>query len=175
MHGFLLAEIRKQANYAGLRVNLVGHMESARCPVQVDIGYGDAVTPAPEQADYPVMLGDMPAPKLRIYPRYTVVAEKYEAIVSLGMANTRLKDYFDLWVIFNSVALDPAVLSEAIDATFTRRNTPKPQAIPVGLTPEFGQDPQKIKQWQAFIKKNQLNASDLGAVVEFLKVNLLRL
>ena len=91
------------------------------------------------------------------------------------MANTRLKDYFDLWVIFNSVALDPVVLSEAIDATFTRRNTPKPQAIPMGLTPDFGQDPQKIKQWQAFIKKNQLNAPDLGAVVEFLRLNLLRL
>jgi len=169
-----VAEIRKEANYSGLRVTLVGHMESARCPVQVDIGYGDAVTPAPEHADYPVMLEDMPAPKLRIYPRYTVVAEKYEAIVSLGMANTRLKDYFDLWVIFNSVALDPVVLTEAIDATFIRRNTPKPQAIPVGLTPKFGQDPQKIKQWQAFIKKNQLNAPDLNAVVEFLRVNLLR-
>lgn len=91
-------EIRKEANYAGIRLTLTGMIDGARCPVQVDVGYGDAVTPAPESARYPVMFGDMPAPTLRVYPRYTVVAEKLEAIISLGMANSRMKDFFDLWV-----------------------------------------------------------------------------
>lgn len=167
-----VAEIRIEANYSGLRVTLMGHVDSARCPVQIDIGYGDAVTPAPEHADYPVMLEGLPAPKLRIYPRYTVVAEKYEAIVSLGMVNTRLKDYFDMWIIFNSAELDLAVLNDAIDATFKRRNTQKPQNTPIGLTADFGQDAQKIKQWEVFIKKNQLHAPDLNTVVEFLKNKL---
>jgi hypothetical protein len=167
-----VAEIRKEANYSGLRVTLMGHVDSARCPVQIDIGYGDAVTPAPEHADYPVMLAGLPAPKLRIYPRYTVVAEKYEAIVSLGMVNTRLKDYFDMWIIFNSADLDLTVLNDAIDATFARRNTQKPQTTPIGLTADFGQDSQKMKQWEAFVKKNQLHAPDLNTVVEFLKSKL---
>jgi Nucleotidyl transferase AbiEii toxin, Type IV TA system len=167
-----VAEIRKEANYSGLRVTLIGYVDSARCPVQIDIGYGDAVTPAPEHADYPVMLEGLPVPKLRIYPRYTVLAEKYEAIVSLGMVNTRLKDYFDMWVIFNSAELDSAVLTEAIDATFARRNTQTPQTTPIGLTANFGQDAQKTKQWEAFIRKNQLHAPDLNTVVEFLKSKL---
>lgn len=91
-------EIRKEANCAGIRLTLTGMIDGAPCPIQVDIGYGDAVTPAPESARYPVMFGDMPAPTLRVYPRYTVVAEKLEAIISLGMANSRMKDFFDLWV-----------------------------------------------------------------------------
>jgi len=167
-----ISEIRKEANYAGLRVTFVGKLDNARCPVQIDIGYGDAVTPAPEHADYPVMLDDFPAPKLRIYPRYTVIAEKLQAVISLGMVNTRLKDYFDLWVLLNAQELDSNVLSDAIDATLARRRTAKPTATPIGLTESFGQDPQKIKQWQAFVRKNQLQAPELNAVVEFLRHKL---
>ena len=85
-------DIRKEANYAGIRVTLVGVLAGARCPVQVDVGFGDAVTPAPEPVDYPVMLPGLPAPRLRTYPRYTVVAEKFEALVTLGIANSRMKD-----------------------------------------------------------------------------------
>ena len=167
-----ISEIRKEANYSGLRVTFVGKLDNARCPVQIDIGYGDAVTPAPEHADYPVMLDDFPAPKLRIYPRYTVIAEKFEAVISLGMVNTRLKDYFDLWVLLNAQELDSTVLSDAIDATLARRRTAKPTATPIGLTESFGQDPQKIKQWQSFVRKNQLQAPELNAVVEFLRNKL---
>ena len=91
-------EIRKEANYAGIRVTFSGTLERAFCPMQVDIGYGDAVTPGPENATYPLLLNNMPPPQLKVYPRYTVVAEKFEGIVSLGMANSRLKDYFVLWI-----------------------------------------------------------------------------
>lgn len=93
------AEIRKEANYAGIRVTLMGMLDKARCPVQADIGFGDAVVPGPDEVDYPVLLAEMPAPHLRVYPRYTVVAEKLEALTSLGMLNSRMKDYFDLWVL----------------------------------------------------------------------------
>ena len=168
-----VAEIRKEANYSGLRVTLTGHLDGARSPVQIDIGYGDAVTPAPELADYPVMLTELPAPKIRVYPRYTVVAEKFEAIVSLGMANTRLKDYFDLWVLLTTQELDPELVQAAIVATLDRRKTPMPASTPIGLTSVFGDDPQKIKQWQAFIKKNQLEAPALNSVIELLQQKLL--
>lgn len=167
-----VAEIRKEANYSGLRVTLIGYLDGARNPVQIDIGYGDAVTPAPELADYPVMLAELLAPKIRVYPRYTVVAQKFEAIVSLGMANSRLKDYFDLWVLLTTQELDLELLQTAIKATLERRKTILPASIPIGLTPVFGEDPQKIKQWQAFTKKNQLQAPGLSEVVALLRDKL---
>lgn len=168
-----VTEIRKDANYSGLRVTLFGQLDGARCPVQIDIGYGDAVTPAPELADYPVMLADLPAPRIRVYPRYTVVAEKFEAIISLGMANSRLKDYFDLWVLLSTQALDPEILQTAMAATLARRKTPMPASTPIGFSPVFSDDPQKIKQWNAFIQKNQLQAPTLKTVVELLREKLL--
>lgn len=167
-----VAEIRKEANYSGLRVTLIGHLDGARSPVQIDIGYGDAVNPAPELADYPVMLAELPVPKIRVYPRYTVVAEKFEAIVSLGMANSRLKDYFDLWVLLTTQELAPELLQTAINATLERRKTILPASIPIGLTSVFGEDPQKIKQWQAFTKKNQLQAPGLSEIVDLLRQKL---
>jgi hypothetical protein len=168
-----VAEIRKDADYSGLRVTLLGQLDGARCPVQIDIAYGDAVTPTPELADYPVMLADLPAPRIRVYPRYTVVAEKFEAIVSQGMANSRLKDYFDLWVLLSTQTLDPEMLQMAIAATLARRQTPLPASTPIGLSPVFGDDPQKTKQWNAFLQKNQLQAPPLNLVVELLREKLL--
>ena len=93
------SEIRKEAGYAGVRVILLGVLDRARCSVQIDIGYGDVVTPAAERVPYPVLLSGVQAPQMRAYPAYTVVAEKYQIMVKLGIANTRLKDYFDLWVL----------------------------------------------------------------------------
>ncbi len=162
-------EIRKEANYSGMRVTLVGLIDGARCPIQVDVGYGDAVTPAPESARYPVMFDDMPAPHLRVYPRYTVVAEKLEAIISLGMANSRMKDYFDLCVILRDAKLDLAMLEQAVSATLNRRGTIKPKSIPIGLSEQFSADDQKNIQWNAFIKRNQLKADTLSATVKYLR------
>lgn len=118
------------------------------------------------------MLAELLAPKIRVYPRYTVVAQKFEAIVSLGMANSRLKDYFDLWVLLTTQELDLELLQTAIEATLERRKTILPASIPIGLTPVFGEDPQKIKQWQAFTKKNQLQAPGLSEVVALLRDKL---
>lgn len=110
------ARIRKEANYEGVRVTLVGTLDGARCSVQIDVGYGYAVTPAAERVQFPALLEDVAPPSLRAYPVYTVIAEKYEAIVSLGMANTRLKDYFDLWFLATYAQVDEAVLRQAIGA-----------------------------------------------------------
>lgn len=159
-------EIRKEANYAGIRLALNGTVGGARCPVQIDVGYGDAVTPAPEAARYPVMFDDMPAPSLRVYPRYTVVAEKLEAIISLGMANSRMKDYFDLWVILRDAQLDQEILVQALEATLSRRGTKKPSGIPIGLSTQFSSDRQKNMQWAAFVKRNQLKAVSLEQTVQ---------
>ena len=166
-------EIRKEANYAGIRLTLTGTIDGARCPVQIDVGYGDAVTPAPESARYPVMFGEMPAPALRVYPRYTVVAEKLEAIISLGMANSRMKDYFDLWVILRDAALDQDILVQAVDATLNRRGTRKPTGVPIGLSEQFSSDRHKLTQWTAFINRNQLKAVSLEETLQELRSALM--
>lgn len=158
-------EIRKDANYAGVRITLLGILDSARCSVQVDVGFGDAVTPGPDLVNYPVLLRDLPEPILRAYPRYTVVAEKFEAIVSLGIANTRMKDFFDLWVLAKHSELDGATLRRAIVTTFERRGTQLPADIPFGLTDDFTHDDQKQKQWRAFLQKNALEPMPLHEVV----------
>ena len=167
------AEIRKEANYAGVRVTLMGMLDSARCPVQIDIGFGDAVVPGPEEVLYPVILGEMAGPYLRVYPRYTVVAEKLEALTSLGMLNSRMKDYFDLWILAKHSDFDGSILSRAVAATFERRRTVVPDGVPIGLADEFIHDAQKSKQWQAFLRKNALDKMPLATVVGDLRGFLL--
>lgn len=159
------AEIRKEANYAGVRVTLLGMLDSARCPVQIDIGFGDAVVPGSDEVLYPVILGEMPKPHLHVYPRYTVVAEKLEALTSLGMLNSRMKDYFDLWILAKHSDFDGRILSRAVAATFDRRRTTVPTGVPIGLSDEFISDAQKGKQWHAFLRKNALDPMPLATVV----------
>lgn len=163
------AAIRKEAGYGGVRVDLLATLDGARIALQVDIGFGDAVTPAPEAVHYPVLLQDLPAPQLRAYPKYTVVAEKFHAVCLLGMANTRMKDYFDLWVLLTEDTLDGSDLRRAVEATFRRRQLAIPSAVPSGLSDAFAQDAMKQKQWVAFLKKNQLKAVDLIEVVALLR------
>ena len=158
-------EIRKDANYAGVRVGLLGSIDGARCQIQVDIGFGDAVTPDPDDVEYPVILQEFAAPKLRAYPRYTVVAEKLEAITSLGMANSRMKDYFDLWVLARYADFDADILRRAVQATFDRRATSMSGSAPLGLTDAFAQDAQKDAQWLAFLRRNRLEGLALNDVI----------
>jgi hypothetical protein len=167
------AAIRKEANYAGVRITLIGLIDGARCSIQADIGFGDAVTPGPEDVQYPVMLPEFAAPKLRAYPRYTVVAEKLEALVSLGIANSRMKDFFDLWILSRYAEFDGDTLRRAIRATFDRRKAIVPPEIPFGLTDGFAQDAQKQTQWQAFLGKNRLEALRLEDVLASLRDFLL--
>lgn len=165
-----IEETREAANYDGLRLRLTATLGSARCHVQWDVGFGDAVTPEPVESDYPVLLDEMPAPRLRVYPRETVFAEKFEAITSLGIANSRMKDYFDLIALLRENAMDETALRAAIRATFERRGTRLPADVPFGLTDEFARDGQKQAQWQAFLRRNRLAAPDLQAVVAEIRV-----
>jgi len=150
--------IRDATEYGGIRVTLVGDLAGARIPIQADIGFGDAVTPEPEQIEYPTLL-DYPAPCLKAYPRETVVAEKYQALVNLGIANSRMKDFYDLWIMAHQFNFDGLTLSEAIRNTFARRQRPLPTQTPSGLDSAFYSDKQKNLQWNAFLRKVMLLSS----------------
>ncbi len=150
--------IRDATEYGGMRVKLFGDLAGAKVSIQADIGFGDAVTPEPREIEYPTLLGD-PAPHLKAYPRETVVAEKYQALVHLGMANSRMKDFYDLWVIAREFDFDGLLLSEAIRNTFSRRRTSLPEHTPSGLSPGFYEDAHKDNQWNAFIRKGKLATS----------------
>ena len=144
--------IREDEEYEGVRVHLEARLAAARIKVQIDVGFGDIVTPAPEETEYPVLL-DFPAPRLRTYPRETVVAEKFEAMVKLGIVNSRMKDFYDLWVMARDFEFEGALLSRAIKATFERRGTALPTKEPLALTDEFSGDPGKKTQWAAFLRR----------------------
>ena len=165
----IVEEIRKEAGYAGARVLITAELAKARSKTQVDIGFGDAVTPQPIDAIYPTLIHDMPAPQLRVYPIYTVAAEKLHAIALLGMTNTRLKDYFDLQVLLDREQIDIQILTEAISATFARRDMPIPTEVPVGLTEEFAHDPTRQKLWEAFLRKNDIKPMSLNKTVGQIK------
>jgi predicted nucleotidyltransferase component of viral defense system len=152
------AEIRAQDEYAGIRVKLKVRIGKAVIPLQVDVGFGDALSVTPEEITFPVLLG-MDAPKLRAYSRETVVAEKLEALVELGMLNTRFKDYFDLHFLAYKFTFEGAALSTSIATTFKRRGTPVPDGLPVGLTLAFSQDQAKIRGWEAFCRKTVSKAA----------------
>jgi predicted nucleotidyltransferase component of viral defense system len=172
-HTVHAAEIRKNANYAGVRVTLLALIDGARSQIQIDIGFGDAVTPEPECVEYPVMLTGFDTPQLRVYPRYTVVAEKFHALFVLGIANSRMKDYFDLWILARHTSFEGDILHQAIAATFKHRNTTLGIDVPFGLTDAFAQDTQKITQWKAFLNKNKLERGELEEIVLLLRTFLM--
>ena len=145
--------IREEMEYHGRRVNLLAYLGNMRIPVQVDIGFGDVVTPKAEKIEYPTML-DLPAPRIRACPQSTVIAEKFHAMVTLGIANSRMKDFYDLYVLANRFAFDGAILVKAVKATFKRRKTAVPYVTPMALSGEFGSDSAKNIQWNAFVRKS---------------------
>lgn len=157
--------IREEVAYGGVRIRTVAEIGGAQVPVSVDIGFGDATEPGAEDLDFPVML-DMPAPKLLGYARETVIAEKFQAMVALGHANTRLKDYYDIWILSRSFTFADDRLPQAIAATFARRGTPIPIDLPDALAANFTADDQKQQQWQVFIGGVALDPGSLSDVVE---------
>jgi Nucleotidyl transferase AbiEii toxin, Type IV TA system len=168
------APIRKDAGYGGVRIDLQATLDGARLALQIDIGFGDAVTPAAQPVTYPTLLPDVPAPTLRAYPKATVVAEKLHAVTVLGTTNTRMKDFFDLWVPLRDTTLDDAELQRAVEATFARRQTAMPSNRPIGLSDVFAGDATKQLQWRAFLKKNKLRPVDLGDVVSTIRERALQ-
>jgi predicted nucleotidyltransferase component of viral defense system len=144
--------IKEDDLYDGVRLGIEARLETARVRLQVDVGFGDAVTPGVVEIAYPALL-EFPAPTLRSYPRETVVAEKFQAMVALGLQNSRLKDFYDLWVLARTFEFEGVALSAALHATFRRRRTPLPVGAPKALTPEFFDDADKQTQWRAFLSR----------------------
>jgi hypothetical protein len=145
---------KEDADYAGVRVTLPATLQNSRIAMQIDVGFGDVLTPAAVVTEYPTIL-DLPAPRLNGYCRETVVAEKFQAMVKLGLVNSRMKDFYDIWVLSQQFDFDGSVLSNAITRTFAHRET-QILAAPTALTPAFGADSQKQTQWRAFLRKTRL-------------------
>lgn len=149
--------IRENEEYEGVRLTLTARLASARISVQVDIAFGDAVKSEAKEEEFPTLLA-LPAPRLKIYPREAVVAEKFQIMVALGIANSRMKDFSDVWTLARTFPFEGGALGEAIAATFARRHTALPTAPPLALTPEFSEDRAKQAQWKAFLERGQLSA-----------------
>lgn len=166
--------ITEDADYEGVRVTFTARLDRARIPIQIDIGFGDAITPAPVESDYPTLL-PAPHPRLLVYPKETVIAEKFEAIVKLGIANTRMKDFYDLEVLARTFEFEGQLLAKAIRTTFANRATDlPPKGIPLAFTPEFHDDQNKKRQWTVFCSRilTDTNSADLKSVVDALKLFL---
>ncbi len=154
-------DIRDDQEYHGIRVRLVGFLGPARLAIQIDVGFGDALNPAPAQIDYPAILG-FPAPRLKAYHPATVIAEKLNAMVVLGMMNSRMKDFYDIHIIMKHMNVDDKELETAIGSTFQRRNVDLPKAMPIAFTHDFLDDGLKEKQWQAFLRRSMLGEYELS-------------
>ena len=149
---------------------LAYHIGRARGTVQVDIGFGDALSPESYEVEFPTLL-TMPAPRVKVYPPETVIAEKFEAMVILGMANSRMKDFYDLYMLAKTFTVDGFRLSQAFKTTSDRRQTPIPTGIPLAFTEEFVNDSDRHLQWSAFIRKSRLtdHAPSLADSIEMLQ------
>ncbi len=147
--------IKEDADYPGVRVTFLVTLLNGRLSMQIDMGFGDVVTPSAAMTGYPALL-DFPAPLMLGYPRETVVAEKFEAMTKLGLLNSRMKDFYDLWVLCQQFDFDGVTLATAIRRTFTHRKTAV-VAHPTALTPTFGGDATKQTQWHGFLRKTRLN------------------
>ncbi|MBN1919564.1 MAG: nucleotidyl transferase AbiEii/AbiGii toxin family protein [Verrucomicrobia bacterium] len=159
--GVVATEILEEQEYGGIRVKLVAILGSARIPMQIDVGFGDAVTPTATKAAFPTLL-EMSAPILRMYPPHTVVAEKLEAAVVRGLTNSRMRDYYDLLVIFRIHKLDDDELVKAIRATFQRRKTEIPREVPAGLSEEFAIDASAGRLWREFLRRVEIKDAPEG-------------
>jgi predicted nucleotidyltransferase component of viral defense system len=168
------AQIKEDDEYQGIRLRIDARLGNARIPLQIDIGFGDAITPGPVDVTYPTLL-NFAAPLLQAYPRETVVAEKFQAMVVLGIANSRMKDFYDVWTLARLFDFGGPELCAAIRATFERRQTALPATAPLALTSEFGTDRNKAIQWTAFLKKGKLvdEPPPLNDVVMFLETFLM--
>lgn len=175
-----IEEIRLEQEYGGQRIKLTARLAQARIPLQIDVGFGDVVTPEAQLLDYTPLLDALPTPRIRAYSRETVLAEKLHAIVALGTLNTRMKDFYDIWTLANGFDYDGQTLCRAIHATFQRRITPIPSELPISLQPPFAEDEDRKGLWKGFLKRSAIEdlaiddfAVVLGKVRDFLGPPLL--
>jgi predicted nucleotidyltransferase component of viral defense system len=168
-----IVRIRNALDYGGVRIQTTARISGAHIPVSIDVGFGDALAPGVEELSYPVLL-DLPVPKLRAYARETVIAEKFQAMVVLGRANTRMKDFYDIWLLSQAFEYDQERLVAAITATFARRETALPVELPDALTSDFASDPTKVAQWVAFKRDLATDPGSLQDVIPTIADFLMR-
>jgi predicted nucleotidyltransferase component of viral defense system len=159
--------IREETEYGGVRIKGHATVDTARVRILIDIAFGDAIEPGLEETDLPVLL-DFPAPRLRCYPREAVIAEKLQAMVVLGLATSRMKDFYDIWVLSRSCEFKGDALARAIAATFARRKTDIPAGRPDALSSAFAADRIKQEQWAAFVKDVAVRPGSFAEVVDSL-------
>ena len=157
--------IREEMEYGGIRLKTVACLERTRIPITLDIGFGDALADATQSMDYPSLL-NMDRPRIRSYPPEAVIAEKFQAVVALGLANGRMKDFYDLWAVPGSMPIEAEALDAAIAATFERRETPIPKERPMGLSGAMANDPAARQRWKAYIVSLELPTVELGKVID---------
>ncbi|MDP8237682.1 MAG: nucleotidyl transferase AbiEii/AbiGii toxin family protein [Candidatus Hatepunaea meridiana] len=174
---FEVASIRGEpiieaAAYAGIRIYVKGSLGNSRLTIHLDIGFGDVVVPDTPKVEFPTIL-DFPAPTLHTYSRESAIAEKFEAMVRLGLINSRMKDFYDIWLLSTRFDFDRSILSEAIRQTFQRRDTEIPEN-PIAFTEEFSTNPAKENQWRAFVARKRIDdvPTDLAEVVRAIKTFL---
>jgi len=173
--GIRVTEIREEQAYPGQRVKVAGKLKKAAVIVQADIGFGDVITPGAVEIEYPTLLEGLPRPRIRAYSKESVIAEKLQAMIALGMSNSRMKDFYDVFIMGKQFGFDGPPLKKAIAATFQRRQTPLPSLAPLALSEEFFQNQDKIKQWKAFLSSNGLSdaPADLQKVISSINKFLL--
>jgi hypothetical protein len=155
--------IREDQIYGGMRLRTTAYLGTTQIPITVDLGFGDALGDPKYQIDYASLL-DFPSASIRAYSPATVIAEKFQAVVALGIANSRMKDFYDLWTLPKAVEIDSQELADTIRGTFIRRGTAIPKTCPVGLSPEFSTDPAKQTQWRAYASGTTLEGKPLPEV-----------
>jgi predicted nucleotidyltransferase component of viral defense system len=154
--------IRDGSEYDGLRVRVRARLGESDIAVQIDVGFGNAIVPGPEDTEVRTILGD-PPPRILAYPRESVVAEKLNAMVTLGERNSRYKDFYDLHAMAGAFDFDKDTLVRAVRATFERRSTPITVALPAPITAPFYASPDRLTQWRAYVSRNDL----AGAPADF--------
>lgn len=165
IEGLSANPIREATEYGGLRLRTVAYLEKTRVPVVLDIGFGDALADAGQSIEYPSLLG-MERPNIRSYPPASVMAEKFQAVVALGLANGRMKDFYDLWALPRALEIEATALDEAIAATFERRETPVPSDRPAGLSEGMARDATAQQRWRAYMDSLELPAPDFQEVLD---------
>ncbi len=158
------SRIKDDTEYEGVRVRLQATVAGARIPVQIDVGFGDAVEPG--EGMFPLLLEGFAAPAVRVYPREAAIAEKVQAMVDLGLANSRMKDFWDVQQLTREFSFEAVKMLAALRATFDRRRTPVPETTPACLTASFSSEPSKARQWTAFLNRSSQPTTPLVEVVD---------
>jgi len=147
--------IREEADYEGVRIKFTGFLECSRIPMQIDVAFGDIIYPKPKVIDYPVIL-DFPKPHLKGYPTESVISEKFETMVKLGLLNSRMKDFYDIWLMMRRFDFDGLKLSEALKRTFTHRKTLLPKDRPLFAEEIYDDKSDRQMLWSAFLRKGNI-------------------